>query len=275
MYTPIRITVINSVDQSLYSYLKKVWAFRSLVVTLAIRDLKVKYAQTALGIFWTVLQPLTGLTIFTVFFSKLIKVDTNGIPYALFAFSGMISWFFFSQIIQSAGLSLLESQHLIKRIYFPRLILLVTKILVALAEFCVSVVLLFLLMLTMGIFFTWPVLFFPFLVIFNIAVAFSVAIWLSALTIKYRDFHHIIPYLVNFGIWLTPVFYPETLIPYRFRLFLFLNPMAAVVKAYRWSLIGGPLPDAGYWLSVIPVLFLLVTGLNYFKKTENEISDYI
>ncbi|MGZ5253064.1 MAG: ABC transporter permease [Flavitalea sp.] len=246
-----------------------------MILTLAKRDLRIKYAQTSLGIFWTVLQPLTGLLIFTVFFSRLIHVDTNGIPYPLFAFAGMISWFFFSQVVQGAGLSLVEGQQLIRRVYFPRMVLLIAKVLVALVEFGVAMILLILIMLFMGRLPGWQLLLFPIFLILNIISALSIAIWLSALTIRYRDFHHTIPYLVGFGIWLTPVFYPETLIPSKYHLFLYLNPMATTITGFRWSLIDGAVMHPGYWLALIPVTLLLISGLDYFRKIEDQIPDYI
>lgn len=269
------MTVISAEPVSFLPYFQKLWASRAMVLTLARRDLKVKYAQTLLGLLWAVIQPLTGLLIFTLFFDKLINIDTGSIPYPLFAFSGMVSWFFFSHIVHSAGTSLVEAQDLMKKVYFPKLIIPLAKVLAGMVELAISLSLLFVLMLVLGKLPDWPILLLPLFVLFNISVGLSIALWLSALTIRYRDFHHIIPYLVNFGIWLTPVFYPGTLIPSAYDWFLFLNPMAATIAGFRWSLIGDTFPEASYLMSVIPVSFLLVTGLLYFRKIESEISDYI
>ena len=269
------ITTIDSKALGLSAYLRKIWSFRSMLLLFSKRDLQVKYAQTFLGIGWALLQPLTGLIIFTLFFGKLIKIDTGGVPYPLFAFTGMVSWFLFSQILVGAGLALQEGQNLIKRIYFPKMTLLLSKVLVSTLEFLVSLTLLILLMLALGRFPSARILYLPLFVLFNVASGLSIAIWLSALTIRHRDFHHIIPYLVNFGIWLTPVFYPATLIPRTYQWVLYLNPMAATIAGFRWCLAGMPPPDPGYLLSLIPVFLLLGSGLNYFRKVESSIADYI
>jgi len=244
-------------------------------VAIAKRDLKVRYSQAFLGVLWAVIQPLTGLVIFTIFFDRLVKIQTPGMPYPLFAFSGMVSWFFFTHIVTNAGASLVESQALIRKVYFPRILLLFAKTIVGLVEFGISMILLILLMLVMGFPPRWSIILLPLFVLLNIAVGLSIAIWLGALTIRYRDFHHIIPYLVNFSIWLTPVFYPVTLIPPKLEWLVYLNPMAATIAGFRWALTGGPLPDKNYLLSLVPIVALLISGFAYFRRVEDEISDYV
>ena len=270
-----RITVINTRQRGLFDYLKQAWNYRSVTMAIAKRDLKVRYSQALLGILWAVIQPLTGLVIFTIFFDRLLKVETPGISYPLFAFSGMVSWFFFSYIVSYAGASLIESQELIRKVYFPRILLLFAKVFVGLVEFGLSLVLLIGLMQIMGYAISWSIIFLPLFVLLNIAVGLSIAIWLGALTIRYRDFHHIIPYLVNFSIWLTPVFYPVTLIPPKFKWLMYWNPMAATIAGFRWSLTGGSLPSANYLLSFVPIIGLLLSGFMYFRKVEDEIADYV
>ena len=227
-----RITIINKRQSSLFAYLKRAWNYRAVTMALAKRDLKVRYSQAVLGVLWAVIQPLTGLVIFTIFFGQLLKIQTSGMSYPLFAFSGMVSWFFFSHIVSQAGASLVESQELIRKVYFPKILLLFAKTIVGLVEFGVSVILLIVLMQFMGSFASWSIIFLPLFVLLNIAVGLSVAVWLGALTIRYRDFHHIIPYLVNFGIWLTAVFYPVTLIPPKFGWIMYWNPMAATIAGF-------------------------------------------
>jgi lipopolysaccharide transport system permease protein len=270
-----RITVINRQQSGLFDYLKKAWSYRSVTMAIAKRDLKVRYSQAFLGVLWAVIQPLTGLVIFTIFFDKLIKIRTPGMAYPLFAFSGMVSWFFFSHIVSHAGASLVESQELIRKVYFPRILLLFAKTIVGLVEFGISMILLFVLMQILGFSVSWSILFLPLFVLLNIAVGLSIAIWLGALTIRYRDFHHIIPYLVNFSIWLTPVFYPVTLIPPKLGWLMYWNPMAATIAGFRWTLTGGPPPASNYLLSFVPIVALLITGFAYFRKVEDEISDYV
>jgi lipopolysaccharide transport system permease protein len=244
-------------------------------VLLFKREIKVRYAQTSLGILNVLAQPLAGLLLSCFVFGKLIHIDTGGIAYPLFSFSGIVSWFFFSQIVSGASSSLVESQFLIQKIYFPRMILLIAKCLVALMEFLVSICLLFIAMLIMGKSFHQPIIFLPLFILFNGIVGLSVAIWLSALTIRKRDLLQLVPYLINFGIWFTPVFYPATLIPQEFKWLLFINPVAAVIAGFRWSILGSPMPGAEYLLSVIPVIILLVSGFDYFRKTDDEIADFL
>lgn len=272
-------TLLSSKGEKLSQYLHKVYQFRALVITFARRDIKVQYAQTALGLLWSVLQPLTSLLIWTFFFDKLIDVDTGEVPYPLFAFTGMIAWYFFSHIFNHAGTALVNAQDLIRKIYFPRIILPLSKVLVGLVEFSISLALLFVMMYAMGKAPSARILYLPVFLFFNILTGLAFGIWLSALTIRYRDFQHIIPYLVNLGIWLTPVFYPTTLIPSQYSFFIYINPMAAVIAGYRWALFGhlGQVakiaPD--YYYSVIPVVILLVTGFIYFRKSEATIADHL
>jgi len=273
--TTDRITVINKTPIGLSAYLKQAWNYRSVTMAIAKRELKVRYSQAFLGVLWAVIQPLTGLVIFTIFFDRLLKIKTPGMSYPLFAFSGMVAWLFFSQIVSQAGASLVESQELIRKVYFPKILLLFAKTIVGLVEFGISVILLIVLMQIMGFRVSWSIIFLPLFVLMTIAVGLSIAVWLGALTIRYRDFRHIIPYLVNFSIWLTPVFYPVTLISPKFEWLMHWNPMAATIAGFRWTLTGGPLPEKNYLLSLIPTVGLLITGFAYFRKIEDDISDYV
>jgi len=267
--------IIQSRKQSLWQYLGRVNQYRHLIISFARRDIKVRYAQTILGVLWSVIQPLTGLVIFTLFFDQLIKIDTNGVPYPVFAFSGMAAWYFFAYIIGAAGTAVFSSQDIIKKIYFPKLVLPLSKVLIALVELGISLGLLFILMLLMGYWPTWRILFLPFFIVANSIVGLAVAIWLCALTARYRDFHHIIPYLINFGIWLTPVFYPSTLLPEKYASFLYANPMAGIIEGYRWALIGGTSPSLWYVLTFALVGIVFIAGLKYFQKIEHEMADYV
>ncbi len=272
-------TLHSSKGEKLSQYLHKVYQYRALVFSFAKRDIKVQYAQTALGFLWSVIQPLTSLLVWTFFFDKLIDVDTGHIPYPLFAFTGMIAWYFFTHIFNHAGTSLVNAQDLIRKIYFPRIILPLSKVLVGCVEFSISLALLFILMAVMGVTPSVKIAYLPIFIFFNIVTGLAFGIWLSALTIRYRDFQHIIPYFINLGIWLTPVFYPTTLIPEKYSFFIYLNPMAAVIAGYRWTLFG----DVGsiakispnYIVAFIPVSILLVTGFMYFRKSERTIADHL
>ena len=271
----IKVRIIGDKPVGLVQYLMDIWDHRHLVVSLTRRELKIKYAQTALGLVWVLLQPLTGLIIFTVFFDLLIQVDTGDVPYPLFAFSGLLAWYFFAYTVQAGGVGLISSADLIKKVYFPKMIIILSKTALGFVDFLIGFILMALIMFFYGVNLHLGILFLPLVMIFNAITGFAIAIWLSALTVRNRDFQHIIPYLVNFGIWLTPVFYPGTLIPDGYQWMLYLNPMAAVVAGYRWSLLGDVLPNAWYLLSIIPIIILFFSGFWYFRKVEDDIADYI
>lgn len=268
--------IITAKADPLFIYLKKVWASRILMVALAKRDLKAKYAQTALGVLWSLLQPLTGLLIFTFFFQRVIPIgDKIGYPYSIFAFIGMTSWYYFSFNVTQGGMALMQSQDLIKKIYFPKLVLPLSKALVGLGDFFTSLLLLLIIMLIEGYVPSWKIIFLPFFLLLNAITGLSVSLWLSALTIRYRDFQHILPYLINFGIWLTPVFYPGTLIPSQYSYLLYLNPMAGVIEGFRWCLMGESAFLPAYWVGISVAVVLFVGGLLFFQKMEDQLSDWL
>ena len=270
--------VITSKRHGIGNNILRLYEFRRLILIFAKRDIKVQYAQTFLGLLSSVLQPLTALVVFTFFFDKLLDITHRfgiGIPYPLFAFTGMIPWYFFTMLIGNAGTSLSQSEHLIKKIFFPKLVLPLSKVLVGLVEFCVSSVFLVALMVFYQYKPTVDILFLPLFIILNIITGLSIGIWLSALTIRYRDFHHFIPYLISFGIWLTPVFYPGSLIPADKAFYIHLNPMAGVIAGFRWCILGDKFPDPGYLIGFIPVLVLFISGLLFFRKVENKVVDYV
>ncbi|MEZ4953327.1 MAG: ABC transporter permease [Saprospiraceae bacterium] len=270
-----KIKVIKNEVLGSRAYLNRCWEYRHLLIGLAKRDIKAKYAQAVLGILWSLLKPLTGLAVFTLFFDNLMKVNTHEIPYPVFAFTGLTSWYFFTYIISSGGTSLMESQGLLKKVYFPKLIMPLSKVLVGFLDFALSFILLIGLMVLSGYGLRWQIVFLPLFIILNMIAGLSVAIWLSALTIRYRDFYHIIPYLVNFSIWLTPVFYPGTLIPETYNWALYINPMAGVIAGFRWALLGDVFPSVYYLVSFAFMIILLVSGFFYFKMIEKEIADLI
>ncbi len=256
-------------------YLRKVYGFRGLIVSLARRDLRLKYAQTFLGILWILLQPLTGLVIFSVLFGVLLKIDTGAVPYPLFAFSGIMGWTLFASVLNQSGNSLVSSQDLMHHISFPRLILPVSKMLISLVEFLGILALMAFLMVFMQVIPSWKIVFLPLFVLMNLILGLTVGIWLSAASIRYRDFHHIIPYVLNFGIWLTPVYYPGTLIPDKFVFLLHLNPMAGIISGYRWVLFDQPAPSIYYLGTFSLILFFFWAGVWYFIRAENKILDWI
>tara|TARA_R110002072_G_scaffold79919_3_gene183963 strand:- start:18 stop:833 length:816 start_codon:yes stop_codon:yes gene_type:complete len=267
--------IITADNIGFIPYLKRIWQYRSLIRVLAKRDIKIRYSQTLLGVFWSVLQPLVAIFIYTFFFYYVLDIKTGDTPYPLFVLPGIIIWFQFTNIINAGGMALHNNPDLIRKIDFPKLILPLSKIVSGLLEVAITFGLTLLLMLVYGYPSSFKIVLVPFFLFLNILAGFSVAIWLSALTIKYRDFHHIIPYLVSFGIWITPVFYPTTILPIAAEKYMFLNPIANVISGLRWCLVGGDFPKWYQFLSFLPVFLTSLLGYRYFYKVEKTIVDYV
>ena len=257
------------------NYLLRLWQYKYLVWVFAKRDLKVKYAQTLLGISWSVLQPVTGMLIFSFFFTQVFKVNTEGMPYALFVLTGLIVWYFFTYVAVQGGMSLLQAQETLTKMSFPKIILPIAKIVLGLVELGLSMLILIGLAIFYGIHPQWHFIFLPFILAIHIIVSFTLSLWFSLLTIQYRDLQHLIPYMVSFGIWCTPVFYTVETLPEFVRPVLAFNPIAAVIGLYRFALLGTSLPsiESFYCLGVIFGLFVL--GVYYFYRTDSFISDSI
>lgn len=268
-------TIINNKASSFGEYLRSIYQYRQLIVSFTKRDLKARFVQTKLGVLWIVIQPLIALTIFTVFFDKLIQLETGNVPYVAFAFSGMTVWYFFTNMVNNAGTSLLQSQELIRKVYFPKIILPFSKMLVATIEFFVAFSLLIIIMLITKVEFSPNIFFLPVVILMTLLVGSCVAIWLNVLTIKKRDLQHLIPYMTNFGIWVTPVFYPTTLIPEAFREYIYyVNPIATTIDFLRTLLFDLPF-NWMYCLSFVPVFILLIAGIRTFKNIERNLVDYL
>lgn len=268
--------VIQAEATGFLTYLRRVWTYRRLVAVFAWRDIRAQYAQTMLGVLWAVIKPLMALAIFTIFFGLLVPLDSKiKVEYPLFAFSGMVAWYFFTYLITNVGTSVLNAQQLISRVYFPKLILPLAKTFAGLADFCISMGLMLILMLIWGHLPGWEIVFFPLVLLLNILVGMGIGVWLSALTSRYRDFHHLLPYLVNFSIWLTPVFYPTTIIPEQYKAFLFANPMAGVIAGFRWTLLGDDIPDVRYLYGLVPMILLFALGLWFFQRVEKQMVDQV
>ncbi|MBI4649591.1 MAG: ABC transporter permease [Bacteroidia bacterium] len=253
----------------------QLYQYRRFILIFAIREIKLQYSQTILGILWSIITPLTGLLIYSLFFTKIILLNTGGIPYPVFVLAGLAAWYYFTYLVGSGGSSVIQAQSIIKKIYFPKLVLPLSKAVVGLVNLVIILALLIIYMLITGYFPCLNIIFLPVVILFNMITGLSLGIWLSALTIRYRDFHHIIPYTIGFGIWLTPVFYPVSILPESYQFFMFFNPMAAVAEGYRWALAGTPFPSINYLFSIIPVLILLAGGLYYFRKIEGKMVDMV
>lgn len=262
-------------SSGLVGYLAEVFQYRSLIWKITVRDLKIQYAQSVLGLLWALIQPITGLVLYTFLFDVVIQVTGPDVPYPIFVFIGAINWFFFSAIVNRCGTSLVSNPNIIKTTYFPKLVLPISKLLVALVEFGLSFLILIVLLIIFQYSIDWRVLLIPVFLLLNIITGLSIGVWLSALTIRYRDFHHIIPYLVNFGIFITPVFFPVDLIPERLHYLMYINPMAGVIEGFRWCIMGGAFDYVRYLPVLAVVLFVFITGIFYFYKEEENIAELI
>jgi lipopolysaccharide transport system permease protein len=253
---------------------KLLWKHRNIISAFALRDIKAQYAQTKLGILWSFIQAATAAFIINLFFSRLMHMEVENTQYILYAFPGMIGWYFFSYIVNSAGTSLVNAQHIIKKVYFPKIVLPIYKSLVGLVEFTIW----FIMYIGMLLYFSAPIsvniLLLPIVLLANIITGLSVAIWLSALTVRYRDVFHIIPYIIGFGVFVTPVFYETAMIPEQYHFLIYFNPMAGVIALYRWCFLDFSISYM-YVLGAIPMIVLLITGLFYFKKVESIMADLI
>jgi lipopolysaccharide transport system permease protein len=268
--------VITSEPDTLRQYLTKIWQHRSLILTLAKRDLKIKYAQTALGLSWTVLQPLTAVVVFTLFFSVLLNFEAP-YPYVLFVLSGILIWSLFNYIFSQGSSSLTANQDLIRKMNFPKIVLPLSKVLLALVEFGVTLLLLVAVMLYFAPGFRLTMLLLPVVILPVLFFSLGLALILSSLTIKNRDLFHIIPFLVNFGIWFTPVFYPVSIIPEQYAQYkniIFINPMAAGIQLFRWSFFGESL-NLYVGLGLLISFAIFIIGFFFFKNAEDKIIDLI
>jgi lipopolysaccharide transport system permease protein len=260
---------------------RELWRFRELLWFLAVRDVKVRYKQTALGVAWAVLQPLFAMAVFSVFFGRLANVQSDGLPYPLFALVGLLPWQLFAYALTQASNSLVNEQRLITKVYFPRLIVPLAAVLSGLADFAVAFVLVVLLAAGYAIAghevaVGWPVLLLPVFVLFAVLAALAVGLWLAALNVQYRDVRYTVPFLTQMWLFLTPIAYPSSLVPEAYRPLYGLNPMAGVVDGFRWALVAGPAPDAGLTAaSAAVVAGLLVGGAFYFRRLEARFADVV
>jgi len=268
------VLVIRASRGFLRLNLKDVWAYRELLYFLVWRDIKVRYKQTALGAAWAIIQPVMTMVVFSVFFGRLAKVPSDGIPYPVFAFAALLPWQLFAFSLTESSNSLVGSQNLITKVYFPRLVIPLASVLAGVVDFGIAFLVLLGLLIFYGIKPTAAVVWLPLFVLLALATALSVGLWFSALNVKYRDVRYTIPFLTQLWMFATPVAYSSTLIPQPWRAWFGLNPMAGVVEGFRWALLGKSGGPGGLlWVSVAAVLLLLTGGLFYFRRMESTFAD--
>ena len=255
------------------------WRYRELFYFLTWRDVKVRYKQTSLGAAWAVLQPLGNMLLFTLLFGRLAKLPSDGIPYPLFAYAGLLPWTFFANAVGSSGNSLVGSSHLITKVYFPRMIIPASAILAGLVDLGISFVVMVALMVWYGVPISGSILMMPILVLLTAILALGVGMWLSALHVRYRDIRYLIPFLIQFWMFATPVIYPASLMPERYRMIYFLNPMSGLIEAYRVALLGG-VNGAGFNLVTLGMagglaILMLIYAIYHFRRMEKTFADIV
>jgi lipopolysaccharide transport system permease protein len=258
-------------------YWSDLWLYRELLYFLAWRDIVVRYKQTAIGVAWALIQPLLLMVILTFVFGRLAKLPSDGIPYSLLVLCGLLPWFFFSQAFSSASSSLIGNANMVSRIYFPRMLIPLSAVAVCLVDFAITFGLLIVYALMSGVLPDWRVIALPGFLLLAISTAVGAGLWIAALNVKYRDFRYVVPYLVQIGMYVSPVGFSSVLVPEKWRIVYALNPMVGVIDGFRWSLLGGrtELFLPGLFLSVLLSLGLLVSGIAYFRKTERHFADLI
>lgn len=256
--------------------LKELWAYRELLYFLIWRDVKVRYKQTALGVGWAIIQPVTTMIVFSVFFGRLGKIPSDGIPYPIFAYAALVPWTFFAQGMGQASNSLVGSANLIKKVYFPRLSVPIASVTSGIIDFSIAFVILLGMMLYYGILPTLNVIWLPCLLVLTVVTSLGVSLWLSALNVQFRDVRHVLPFLIQLWFFATPVAYPSSLLSEPWRTLYSLNPMVGVVEGFRWALLGTETaPGPMLIVSSLTALALLVGGAFYFRRLEKTFADVI
>jgi lipopolysaccharide transport system permease protein len=252
------------------------WHFRELLYFLCWRDIKVRYKQTALGVAWAVIQPFFTMLVFTLFFGRLAQMPSDGIPYAVFSYAALVPWMFFANGLSQASESLVSNSNLIRKVFFPRLVMPISAVLSGVIDFGIAFVVLIGMMLYFGITPTVNVIFFPAFLLLALVTALGVSLWLSALNVQFRDIRYAIPFLIQFWMFSTPIAYPSSIIPETWRTFYGINPMVGVIEGFRWVLLGtGSSPGLMFLISSVVAVGILVSGAYYFRRVELTFADTI
>ena len=259
------------------AFFRELLRYRELFYFLAWRDILVRYKQTVIGIAWSVIRPLLTMLVFTIVFGRLARLPNEGVPYPILVFSAMLPWQYFANAMQESSNSLIAESRLISKVYFPRLIVPASSVIVSAVDFLISLVLLGLLMLGYGFAPSWTLLFMPFFFLLATLAALGAGFWLSALNVKYRDFRYIVPFLVQFGLYVSPVGFSSSVVPERWRLLYSLNPMVGVIDGFRWCVQGtaSSLYLPGFLISAAISALAFFSGVWFFRRTERFFADFI
>lgn len=258
-------------------YWRDVWRYRELFFFLAWRDILVRYKQTVIGISWSVLRPLLTMLVFTVVFGRLAKLPSHGVPYPVMVFVAMLPWQFFANSLTESSNSLINSANLLTKVYFPRLIVPAGAVVVGVVDFLISCVLLGGIMVWYRFVPDIKILLVPAFLLMALLTSLGAGLWLSALNVKYRDFRYVVPFLVQFGLYISPVGFSSSIVPEQWRFLYFLNPMVGVIEGFRWAILGGrfSVDWPGFLLSCLLVIALLLSGIWYFRRMEGSFADVV
>lgn len=256
--------------------LRELWEYHELLFFLIWRDVKVRYKQTALGAAWAIIQPLFTMLVFTVFFGRLAKIPSDGLPYPIFAYAALVPWTFFANGLTQSADSLAGSANLLRKVYFPRLAIPIATVLAGVLDFTIAFAVLVVMMLGYGVYPTANIVWLPLLLLLALTTALGVGLWLSALNVQYRDVKYVVPFVVQFWMLATPIAYPSSMISEPWRTWYGLNPMSGVVEGFRWALLGTTdSPGSMIWVSAGVALTLLVGGAYYFRRMEKSFADLV
>jgi len=274
--TDRRILIIEAGRTERY-YWADLWRYRELFYFLAWRDLVVRYKQTVIGVTWAMLRPLLTIVVFTLIFGKLANLPSGNVPYPILVCAALLPWQLFASGLSEAGNSLISNSNMIAKVYFPRLIIPCSALIVSLVDFLMSAVLLAAIMFWYGYVPGWQILTLPLFVLLAVAAALGAGVWTAALSVKYRDFRYIVPFAIQLGLYISPVGFSSTVIPDRWRLLFSLNPIVGIIEGFRWSILGphSELYLPGLVISVVVIALVIIVGIAYFRRTERTFADVI
>lgn len=270
-------TIVIEAGYSERHYWRDLWRYRELLFVLAWRDVSVRYKQTVIGIVWALGRPLLTMMVFTLIFSKLAKLPSEGVPYPILVFAALLPWQFFSVAFSGAGDSLISNAGMISKVYFPRMVIPASAVIVSFVDFLISGIILVGLMIWYGFAPNLRLLALPLFIIVAFAAAMGAGLWIAALNVKYRDFRIIVPFVVQFGLYISPVGFSSNIVPEQWRLLYSINPMVGVIDGFRWAILGGNAQFywPGFLLSISLVLVVLITAIVHFRRTEKTFADVI
>jgi lipopolysaccharide transport system permease protein len=285
---PGRLTMTETLKQSEFTlvieaghtekeYWKDLWRYRELFYFLSWRDILVRYKQTVIGIAWSLIRPLLTMIVFTIVFGKIAKLPSQGVPYAILVFAAMLPWQFFSNALSECSNSLITNSNLISKVYFPRLIIPASSVIVSFVDFLISFAILIVIMVWYRFMPDWKIVTLPLFVILSFGAAMGAGLWIATFNVKYRDFRYIVPFIVQFGLYISPVGFSSSIVPEKWRLLYSLNPMAGIIDGFRWAILGktSEIYWTGFIISVAVVMVLCISGIWYFRKTERVFADVI